>query len=197
MDGEHDEPGPGKINPLVIGIFGIMAGALMVAAYNFVSSICCWAHDGRNDPTNNYDDDIEASVFDQQRAQSDHAAASSNITSSSSTSTSTRPANKKNLMTINEANISRYDDGSGGRGKVVDALTCAICLTDFKVGDQVRVLPECFHVFHVPCVDVWLFSHPNCPLCRATAAQATVSSTEDAGGAPVPELHPPLPHIGG
>jgi hypothetical protein len=30
--------------------------------------------------------------------------------------------------------------------------TCCICLEDFKVGDKVRVLPECEHTFHPLCL---------------------------------------------
>ncbi|KAF5729228.1 hypothetical protein HS088_TW21G01387 [Tripterygium wilfordii] len=43
---------------------------------------------------------------------------------------------------------------------------CAICLTEFSEGDQIRVLPKCNHRFHVVCIDKWLFSHSSCPTCR-------------------------------
>lgn len=44
---------------------------------------------------------------------------------------------------------------------------CAICLLDFRENDYVRTLPVCSHAFHVDCIDIWLRSHANCPLCRA------------------------------
>lgn len=44
--------------------------------------------------------------------------------------------------------------------------TCSVCLCEFKEGEEVRVLPECLHSFHIPCIDAWLSSHVNCPLCR-------------------------------
>lgn len=47
---------------------------------------------------------------------------------------------------------------------------CAICLTEFGAGDEVRVLPQCGHGFHVACVDTWLASHSSCPSCRAPFA---------------------------
>ncbi|KAI3818414.1 hypothetical protein L1987_12220 [Smallanthus sonchifolius] len=47
--------------------------------------------------------------------------------------------------------------------------TCAVCLCEFEENDEVKIMPECAHVFHVSCIDMWLFSHDNCPLCRANA----------------------------
>ncbi|KAJ0045421.1 hypothetical protein Pint_06271 [Pistacia integerrima] len=46
-------------------------------------------------------------------------------------------------------------------------VTCAICLCEFNDGEAIRILPECLHSFHVHCIDMWLYSHSNCPLCRA------------------------------
>ncbi|KAL5211827.1 hypothetical protein ABZP36_022674 [Zizania latifolia] len=43
---------------------------------------------------------------------------------------------------------------------------CAICLGVVRDGEAVRRLPECKHLFHVECVDMWLYSHATCPLCR-------------------------------
>ncbi|KAJ4845275.1 hypothetical protein Tsubulata_038161 [Turnera subulata] len=43
---------------------------------------------------------------------------------------------------------------------------CAICLSDFKVGDRCRLLPVCQHSFHALCVDPWLLGTGTCPLCR-------------------------------
>ncbi|KAK0593256.1 hypothetical protein LWI29_033655 [Acer saccharum] len=46
-------------------------------------------------------------------------------------------------------------------------FACLICLSEFNDGEAVRLLSECLHSFHVPCIDMWLVSHSSCPLCRA------------------------------
>ncbi|KAK1410538.1 hypothetical protein QVD17_37075 [Tagetes erecta] len=43
---------------------------------------------------------------------------------------------------------------------------CAICLSEYVDGDEIRVLPHCGHGFHVACIDTWLGSHSSCPSCR-------------------------------
>ena len=43
---------------------------------------------------------------------------------------------------------------------------CAVCLSEFEDGEDLRTLPKCLHTFHVVCIDLWLYSHPNCPTCR-------------------------------
>jgi hypothetical protein len=44
--------------------------------------------------------------------------------------------------------------------------TCMVCLSEFEVGEEVRVLP-CGHVFHAPCIDEWLRRCTDCPICKA------------------------------
>ncbi|XP_015948117.1 RING-H2 finger protein ATL63 [Arachis duranensis] len=48
-----------------------------------------------------------------------------------------------------------------------DELECVICLSSFEDGEMGRCLPKCGHGFHVDCIDMWLNSHSNCPICRA------------------------------
>ncbi|CAG9314237.1 toe-4_1 [Blepharisma stoltei] len=45
--------------------------------------------------------------------------------------------------------------------------TCAICLTDFKTSDPVRIT-KCKHAFHTNCIEQWLTTarHPRCPDCN-------------------------------
>ncbi len=44
---------------------------------------------------------------------------------------------------------------------------CAICLSDYEVGDMIRRLPcDGHHHFHQECVDDWLKLNASCPNCR-------------------------------
>lgn len=44
---------------------------------------------------------------------------------------------------------------------------CAVCLSAFREGEELKRLPKCKHSFHAPCIDMWLNSHMDCPLCRS------------------------------
>ena len=41
---------------------------------------------------------------------------------------------------------------------------CIICLGDYEVDEQLKVLP-CNHHFHKHCIDEWLHIQKTCPLC--------------------------------
>ncbi|KAG8367675.1 hypothetical protein BUALT_Bualt16G0097600 [Buddleja alternifolia] len=50
---------------------------------------------------------------------------------------------------------------------VKDPFDCAVCLCEFELEDELRLLPKCSHAFHMNCIDTWLLSHSTCPICRA------------------------------
>ncbi|CAK7325667.1 unnamed protein product [Dovyalis caffra] len=56
-----------------------------------------------------------------------------------------------------------------GMGLIGDDGTCAICLSEFEEGEELRTLPLCLHSYHAACIDMWLYSHSNCPMCRTDA----------------------------
>ncbi|KAL1563156.1 RING-type E3 ubiquitin transferase [Salvia divinorum] len=45
---------------------------------------------------------------------------------------------------------------------------CAVCLNEFQQGEKLREIPNCSHVFHIDCIDIWLQNNANCPLCRTS-----------------------------
>ncbi|XP_042012788.1 RING-H2 finger protein ATL52-like [Salvia splendens] len=65
--------------------------------------------------------------------------------------------------------VRRYRRAEG----LIEAAECAVCLSEFEEEERLRLLPKCGHAFHVPCIDAWLKSHSNCPLCRAAVVAAS------------------------
>lgn len=49
-----------------------------------------------------------------------------------------------------------------------DQPECTICLGALRSGDNARKL-TCGHVFHRPCIDLWLLRSAECPLCKRSA----------------------------
>ncbi|CAL0317851.1 unnamed protein product [Lupinus luteus] len=87
---------------------------------------------------------------------------------------------------INSIEVFKYKKDEG----LIEGTECSVCLNDFREGETLRLLPKCNHAFHIPCIDTWLRSHINCPLCRAgivssnnvsvltEAAMSNLTSTE-------------------
>ncbi|XP_023004110.1 E3 ubiquitin-protein ligase ATL41-like [Cucurbita maxima] len=69
-------------------------------------------------------------------------------------------------------------------GEIVE---CSICLSNIEEKASVRILPNCKHVFHVGCIDMWLFSNTTCPVCR-TAVEPIVPSAENGEVPTAPPL---------
>lgn len=85
------------------------------------------------------------------------------ISSNASNSTITISApvtsvtNDKNLPSwiIDEKNVNKKE------------YTCVICLDTYVEDDRVHGLPKCSHYFHAKCIQAWLFTSSNCPVCRS------------------------------
>ncbi|KAL5714957.1 RING-type E3 ubiquitin transferase [Ranunculus cassubicifolius] len=69
---------------------------------------------------------------------------------------------------------------------------CSICLSEFTIGERLRVLPTCNHGFHLKCIDRWLISHSSCPTCRHCLID---TCHKIVGCSPASSSHPapPLP----
>ncbi|KAG0496797.1 hypothetical protein HPP92_001488 [Vanilla planifolia] len=46
-------------------------------------------------------------------------------------------------------------------------VECAVCLSLFNERDDVSELPQCGHLFHASCIDLWFQSRGSCPVCRS------------------------------
>lgn len=79
---------------------------------------------------------------------------------------------------IKTITVCKYKKGDG----LVEGTDCSVCLSEFEEDEGIRLLPKCSHAFHLPCIDTWLKSHSNCPLCRANI----IVSLNIASSSPLP-----------
>ncbi|GJN15012.1 hypothetical protein PR202_gb01897 [Eleusine coracana subsp. coracana] len=67
---------------------------------------------------------------------------------------------------------SRAAAGAGADAEV----SCSICLSEYRDGEMLRVMPECRHRFHLACLDAWLRRSASCPVCRSSPIPTPVST---------------------
>ncbi|OIT20706.1 PREDICTED: RING-H2 finger protein ATL16-like [Nicotiana attenuata] len=60
----------------------------------------------------------------------------------------------------------REEKDGGLAQNTTTTCECAVCLNEFQENEKLRVIPNCAHIFHIDCIDVWLQNNANCPLCR-------------------------------
>ncbi|KAH3697214.1 RING finger protein 11-like [Dreissena polymorpha] len=92
-----------------------------------------------------------------------------------------RPANQlteeeqikiaKRLGLISHLPTGIYD-GTSKKGK-----ECAICMCDFNVGENLRILP-CMHSYHKECIDDWMMRSFTCPSCMEPVDAALLTTYE-------------------
>ncbi|KAH7155250.1 hypothetical protein B0J13DRAFT_437522 [Dactylonectria estremocensis] len=81
-------------------------------------------------------------------------------------------------------------DGANENGD--DNLGCSICTEDFRMGEDVRVLP-CQHQYHPACVDPWLINvSGTCPLCRFDLRPGKGAKSQENTSGARSDLPPPL-----
>ncbi|KAJ4780033.1 RING/U-box superfamily protein [Rhynchospora pubera] len=68
------------------------------------------------------------------------------------------------------------------------SVECSICLCDLQQDDVVRMLTPCRHFFHIQCIDVWLYGHLSCPICRTSLQTGSVELTKCS-------MYPPMSHL--
>ncbi|XP_009782691.1 RING-H2 finger protein ATL51-like [Nicotiana sylvestris] len=147
-------------SPLIIAIIGILASAfLLVSYYTIITKYC---RRSRNAAT-----ELEANR--NETPQDQWQVATSGLDES----------------TIKAITVCKFKKGEG----LVEDTECAVCLSEFQEDENLRLLPKCSHAFHLPCIDTWLKSHSNCPLCRANV----VTSPSQSLPPPIPSLAAP-PH---
>ncbi|XP_004145311.1 RING-H2 finger protein ATL63 [Cucumis sativus] len=78
------------------------------------------------------------------------------------------PSNSKGLdpSVISAIPLFVYESEEKKCAAAAAAMECVICLSEFEERELGRRLPKCRHGFHLECIDMWLNSHANCPVCR-------------------------------
>ncbi|KAF8112672.1 hypothetical protein N665_0062s0024 [Sinapis alba] len=89
------------------------------------------------------------------------------FTTGGNSPTANKGLKKKALQSLPISTFTAAESTSGTAGEDGgDSTECAICLSDFADGEEIRVLPLCGHSFHVACIDRWLVTRSSCPSCR-------------------------------
>lgn len=148
------------LTPLLFSLAGIVATSLALAAYHLILVKYC--------VRNRYDQEEDVR--------------NSSIPTQHGGFVATSGVEHKILETIPILSFSRQ--------KVKDQINqteCVICLGELEEEDEVRLLPNCKHVFHVQCIDNWFLAHSSCPVCRTpvvivtTELAVVASQTGDDG----------------
>ncbi len=73
-----------------------------------------------------------------------------------------------------------YVDPSSQNKKKEDV--CPICLEQFELDEDVRMIPNCEHIYHVNCIKTWLDGNTICPYCRGEISSMNNSSMTNGNG---------------
>ncbi|KAJ7943831.1 putative Ring finger protein [Quillaja saponaria] len=140
-----DDTSSPNFSPLVIAIIAILASAFLLVSYYTVISKYCGNPDSvrrqNDDPNDELEDNHNPSHHEPWNV----------------------PTTGLDEALIKSITVCTYKKGDG----LVEVTDCSVCLSEFQDDESIRLLPKCSHAFHLPCIDKWLKSHLNCPLCRA------------------------------
>ncbi|CAL9230670.1 unnamed protein product [Arabidopsis halleri] len=142
LDDDSSSSSSSSFSPLLIALIGILTSAfILVSYYTLISKYCHRHHQTSSSETLNHNSD---GFF-------------------SSTQRTSATGDGLNDSMIKSITVYKFKKGDG----FVDGSDCSVCLSEFEENESLRLLPKCNHAFHLPCIDTWLKSHSNCPLCRA------------------------------
>ncbi|KAF8651761.1 hypothetical protein HU200_063279 [Digitaria exilis] len=156
-----DTSGP-VFSPLVIAIIGVLAIAfLLVSYYTFISRYCgtIGSFRGRVFGPNSGG----AAMASGGGGSGGGSSSGGHGQSRSQESWNVSPSTGLDEALISKITLCKYKRGDA----LVHTTDCSVCLGEFRDGESLRLLPKCSHAFHQQCIDKWLKSHSNCPLCRS------------------------------
>lgn len=146
----HSPPVPeGGFPILAIAILGITATAFLLVSYYIFVTKCCFRWQ-LIDPLRHFS-------LTRARLHEDP----------STTYSPTWRGRGLDELLIREIPTFQFKKGERSGHLSSASSKCVVCLNEFQESDMLRLLPKCSHAFHLDCIDVWLVSNSNCPLCRA------------------------------
>lgn len=131
---------------LAIAILGITATAFLLISYYIFLTKCCFRWQ----------------LIDPLRRFSHRARVNEDPSTSYSPSWQSRGLNDLVIREIPTLQYNMHDHAESS-----NLSKCVVCLNKFQHHDMLRLLPKCNHAFHLDCIDVWLMTNSNCPLCRS------------------------------
>ncbi|XP_051142193.1 RING-H2 finger protein ATL1-like [Andrographis paniculata] len=142
---------------LAVAVLGIAVTAFIMITYYIFVTKCCFRWQ-QIDPLRRLTGGAAPPAF-----QSNE---DSGVVSYSPQSWQTRGLDELLIREIPTVQYTKLHPAGAGAGK--SARRCVVCLNEFDDNDVLRILPKCSHAFHLDCIDVWLATNSNCPLCRST-----------------------------
>ncbi|XP_024011427.1 RING-H2 finger protein ATL52 [Eutrema salsugineum] len=167
LDEDDDSSSSSNFSPLLIALIGLLASAfILVSYYTLISKYCHRRRETSSSETRDRGGLFSSSAVESRQGNS-NAAASDGL----------------NDTLIKSITVYKYRKNDG----FVDCSDCSVCLSEFEENESLRLLPKCNHAFHLPCIDTWLKSHSNCPLCRAfvTGINPTTVVTQSSSVHPI------------
>lgn len=150
-----DDDSSSPFSPLIIAIIGLLASAFLLVSYYTIVTKYCKRSGNQTAGLEEYHDELGLDQWQQ-----------------------VAPTGLDEAI-IKTITVCNYQKGQG----LIEGTECAVCLTEFQENESLRLLPKCNHAFHLPCIDTWLKSQSNCPLCRANVIPS-----------PHPSPPPPMPN---
>ena len=79
---------------------------------------------------------------------------------------------------LQEIPTFQFTEGEGDDDNHQSVKGCVVCLNSLQEQDMLKVLPNGSHRFHLDCINIWLQTDANCPLCRTSISGNTTISNE-------------------
>ncbi|XP_010475086.1 PREDICTED: RING-H2 finger protein ATL1-like [Camelina sativa] len=137
---------------LAIAVIGILATAfLLVSYYIFVIKCCLNWH--------------QIDIFRRRRRSSDQ-----NPLMIYSPHEVNKGLDESAIRAIPIFKFKKRNVVAGEEDQDKSSQECSVCLNEFQEDEKLRIIPNCCHVFHIDCIDIWLQGNANCPLCRTSVS---------------------------